>query len=346
MAQRGRTTIADVARKAGVSSSAVSYALNGKAGVSPATRDHILDVARSLGWQPNRAAQSLSVARSRLLGLILDGDPSLTAVEPYFMKLITGITQECERADYSLVLRHARDAGADLPVIRKWIASGAVDGLILTNIETTDARLGLLEKHPDFPVVAVASQDFGPSLPTVWSQDEQESREIVDRLAGLGHRTIARVSGPASLTHSRLRDETFARLCARRSIGYSSVFSDYTPAGGREATERLLAGSGHGSGHPTAIIYDNDVMAVSGLAVLRARGLRMPQDVSVVCWDDSILCETSRPAISAIRRDTVATGRLAASMLLERITAGTTSSHRQEGDRFVVRESVGPAPGI
>lgn len=340
MARHTRTTIADVARKAGVSSSAVSYALNGKDGVSAVTRNHILTVAKSLGWQPNRAAQSLSVSRMRTLGLILDGDPSLTAVEPYFMKLITGITQECEKADYSLVLRHARDAKADVPLMRQWIASGAVDGLVLTNLEVSDPRLDVLAGHPDFPVVAVASQDLAPAVPAVWSEDEKESRDIVDRLAALGHRTIARVSGPALLSHSHLRNEAFARLCAQRSMRYFSVFSDYTPEGGRKATEQLLS---HRI-RPTAVIYDNDVMAVSGLSVLHAAGLRVPDDISVVCWDDSILCELVTPGISAIKRDIVATGRLVASLLIQKITNGTVSSRKQPDSRLIVRGSTGRAP--
>ena len=110
MEDRRKITIADVARAAGVSNSAVSYALNGRPGVSPETRDKILQTAHNLGWQPNRAAQSLSAAKSRSIGLILDGDPSLAAVEPYFMRLIAGVTQECEKNNYSLVLRRASTA--------------------------------------------------------------------------------------------------------------------------------------------------------------------------------------------------------------------------------------------
>lgn len=339
MVAHGRITISDVAREAGVSNSAVSYAFNGRPGVSKSTRKNILAVAHRLGWQPNRTAQSLSSAHSRLLGLVLDGDPSLSGVEPYFMKLISGITQECEKDDFSLVLRRSSSAAGSVPAISQWIATGAIDGLILTNVETDDPRLALLAQHPDFPVVAVTSRDLG-RIPVLKSEEGEISRAIVERLEGLGHRTIARVSGPARLSHTRLREEAFVQACARKSIRYRSVTSDYTPEGGREATAQLISGPER----PTAIIYDNDVMALAGLVLLRERGIHVPQDLSLVCWDDSILCTTVTPTLTAVHRDTVRSGRLAASMLIQRIHDGHVESMTDSNYEITVRESTGPAP--
>lgn len=338
--QHERITITDVAHAAGVSNSAVSYALNGRAGVSPSTRDHILEVARQLGWQPNHAAQSLSASHSRNIGLILDGDPSLIGVEPYFMKLIGGITQECEKADYSLILRHAPSAADEPPIIREWIASNAIDGLILTNIEVNDSRLSLLTEYPEFPVVAVAEKDMASRLPVVWSEGATISDDIVDLLAALGHRVIARVSGPAHLSHTQQRDEAFSRACAHHSLTYFSVPSDYTPEGGRAATEELLAHNPR----PTAIIYDNDVMAVAGMSVVTRHHLTVPNDLSLMCWDDSILCTAVTPSLTAVHHDTVGAGREVARMLFDSIRNGHVHSHKEPDYTITIRKSTSRAP--
>lgn len=336
MEDRRKITIADVARAAGVSNSAVSYALNGRPGVSPETRDKILQTAQKLGWQPNRAAQSLSAAKSRSIGLILDGDSSLAAVEPYFMRLIAGVTQECERQNYSLVLRRASSAQAEIPVIEQWIASGAVDGMILTNVEANDARFSVLADHPDFPVVALADPSVVPHLPTLSSDDVNACRMIIDHLASLGHRSIAHVSGPQDLAHTQIREKALRSLCEQQGIHYVSLATDYTSEGGTQATSELLSLYER----PTAIVYDNDVMALAGLVSLRQKGFSVPRDMSIVSWDDSVLCSTVSPSLTSLYRDVVNAGERVTQMLFAAIDGGDVVSQTEKPYELMVRSST------
>ena len=145
--QKSKVTIFDVAKASGVSSSAVSYALNGKSGVSDVTRDKVLKVAHELGWKPNGAAQALAKAKTQRVGLVLGYDPKLLSVESYMMELISGLGAELEKYDYSLLVRMAVGEDAKLSIIDDWIATGNVDAMLLVNVELGDPCVALLEEH-------------------------------------------------------------------------------------------------------------------------------------------------------------------------------------------------------
>ena len=154
--QKSKVTIFDVAKASGVSSSAVSYALNGKSGVSDVTRDKVLKVAHELGWKPNGAAQALAKAKTQRVGLVLGYDPKLLSVESYMMELISGLGAELEKYDYSLLVRMAVGEDAKLSIIDDWIATGNVDAMLLVNVELGDPCVALLEEHEEMPVLAIA----------------------------------------------------------------------------------------------------------------------------------------------------------------------------------------------
>ena len=157
--QKSKVTIFDVAKASGVSSSAVSYALNGKSGVSEETRAKVLKIAHELGWKPNGAAQALAKSKTQRIGLVLGYDPKLLAVESYMMELISGLGAELEKHDYSLLVRMAVGEHAKLSIIKDWIATGNVDAMLLVNIELGDPCVTLLEEHTEMPVLAIADAD-------------------------------------------------------------------------------------------------------------------------------------------------------------------------------------------
>ena len=256
-AQKSKVTIFDVAKASGVSSSAVSYALNGKPGVSEATRAKVLEVARELGWKPNGAAQSLAQSKTRRIGLVLGYDPQLLAVEPYMMSLISGLGAELEEKDYSLLVRMSMDHDDEDAIIRDWIATSNVDAMLLLNLEIGDSRIETMKQNPQMPVLAVADASLTAGLPTLASDDAAAVGLAVRHLYDLGHRSIARVAGPEELGHSYIRDAAFSEATTELGIRYRCLHTDYTPASGAGATRRLLSVNPR----PTAIIYDNDVMA-------------------------------------------------------------------------------------
>jgi len=176
-------------------------------------------------------------------------------------------------------------------------------------------------------------------LPAVWQDDRAGIEAVVSYLAGLGHRRIARVGGFARYWHSKLRSETLAEAAAKAGLGAVSVETDYSAEHGAQATRGLL-----GSAEPpTAILYDNDVMAAAGLGVAQRLGIDVPGEISIVSWDDSALCEVVHPSVTALRRDIAAAGSQAARMLQE-MAAGRRPANWPEALPILeVRESSGPA---
>src|SRR3954454_3430757 len=142
---RRRPTIADVARRAGVSAAAVSFAVNDRPGVSQGTRARILAAARDLGWQPSAAARALTEARTRAVGLVLARSPEQLEGDSFFVRFLSGIERVLTAADYALLLQIVPgEASAALPAYERLAAAGRVDGFLLTDIEADDPRFALL----------------------------------------------------------------------------------------------------------------------------------------------------------------------------------------------------------
>ncbi|MGC9667465.1 LacI family DNA-binding transcriptional regulator [Planosporangium sp. 12N6] len=332
-----RPTIADIAREAGVSKGAVSYALNGQPGVSEATRERIIAIARRIGWNPNSAARALSGASAGAVGLALCRPARILGVEPFFMELISGIEAELSARSCGLTLQVVADHDAEIAVYRRWWGERRVDGVLVVDLHVDDRRVDVL-RELQLPAVAIAGPgDFG--IPYVWMDDAAAIEEVVEYLVALGHRHIVRVGGLPDLLHTAVRTRAFAAVCERLGVQHAvTVPSDYTGEEGSRATRRLLSSTPR----PTAIIYDNDVMAVAGLAVAQEMGLSVPADLSLVAWDDSLLCSLVHPALTAVSRDIPAYGTTAARQLLTVVTHGSAENVQAETGHLVPRGSTAP----
>ena len=339
VAQKAKVTIFDVAKASGVSSSAVSYALNGKPGVSDATREKVLQVARKLGWRPNGAAQSLAQSRMRRIGLVLGYDPQLLSVEPYIMRLISGLGSALEEHDYSLLIRMSMDDDDEVSILEDWIATSNVDALLLLNLEIGDPRIELMKNNPQMPCLALADSSLTSGLPTLMSDDAAASGTIIRHLASLGHKNIARVAGPEELGHSYIRDAAFSEITTELGMRYRCLHTDYTPESGAEATKRLLSVEPR----PTAIIYDNDVMALAGESVASVKGVRVPDDLSIISWDDSFMNVAAHPPITALSRNILESGRLAAQLMLKLIDGEDVENVEEPPYELIERASTAPA---
>jgi DNA-binding LacI/PurR family transcriptional regulator len=331
-----RPTIADIAREAGVSKGAVSYALNGQPGVSEATRQRILTIAEQIGWKANSAARALSGASASAVGLALCRPARILGVEPFFMELISGIEAALSARSYALTLQVVTDHESEIAVYERWWGEQRVDGVLVCDVRVDDRRIDAV-RELQLPAVAIAGPgDFG-GVPNVWSDDAAAITEAVEYLVALGHRNIARVGGLPDLLHTAIRTEAFGHVCKRLGVTHAvTVPSDYTGEEGSRATRRLLSSTPR----PTAIIYDNDIMAVAGLAVTQEMGLSVPGEVSIVAWDDSVLCSLVHPPLTALSRDVPAYGTRAARLLLELIAEGTAASVQDETAHLVPRGST------
>ncbi len=343
--KRGRrATIRDIAERAGVSKGAVSYALNDRPGVSDETRERILAIADELGWYPNRAARALSASRADACGLVLARPASTIALEPFFMEFIAGVEAQLSPRSIGLTLQLVNSVEKEIEVYRRWFGEHRVDGVFVVDVRQDDPRVQALqemglpavviggplpnEKPPalrdDEAVAEAVRYLVGGSLPkghlpAVWHDEAAAVVEAVRYLAALGHRRIARVAGVAEFVHTQERTRAFHD--ATRELGLSAevVPTDYTPESGTRATRRLLSSPEP----PTAIIFDSDLLAVTGLGVAQQMGFIVPDDLSLIGWDDSLISRVVHPPLTAITRDIGEYGMTAAAHLLA-VIEGTT----------------------
>jgi DNA-binding LacI/PurR family transcriptional regulator len=336
-----RTTIRDVARKAGVSSAAVSLALNNRPGVSEATRSRIVGIAKAMGWTPNTSAVSLSAARVHTIGLVLARPAPLLGMEPFYMEFIAGVESVLVRQDYSLLLRLVDSVAEELEVQRHWWQGRRVDGSLLVDLRVADPRIEELPAT-GLPAVAVGHPSLAGPYPAVWTDDAVAMTEAVRYLAALGHRRLVRVGGPSDLGHSAIRTRAFEAAAADAGIADARVVTtDFSGDDGSRATRSVLLSAGR----PTAIIYDNDIMAVAGLGVATEMNLRVPHDLSVLAWDDSQLCRMVRPRLSAMSHDVFRFGAQAADVLFDALADRPAASRAAAAPVLVPRESTAPPAG-
>jgi DNA-binding LacI/PurR family transcriptional regulator len=332
-----RPTIADIARRAGVSKGAVSFALNDQPGVSAETRQRVLAIAQEIGWTPNGVARALSGAPSHTIGMALRRPARILGVEPFFMELISGVEAELSAREYALSLQVVGDIDAEIAVYRRWWSERRVDGLLLCDVQVNDPRIDALQELAA-PTVVIGAAAGAGSLVSVWSNDGAGVAEVVEYLVTLGHQHIARIAGLPELLHTVVRTEAFTEVCAALDIPpVVTVFTDYTGEEGARATRRLLS-SRH---RPTAIVYDNDVMAIAGLAVAHEMDLSVPGDVSLIAWDDSVLCQLVHPPMTALSRDIPAYGARAVRQLLDLVAGRPTQSSQHEPPHLIPRGTTG-----
>jgi DNA-binding LacI/PurR family transcriptional regulator len=336
-----RPTISDVARRAGVSKGAVSFALNGRDGVSEQTRTRILAAAAELGWQPSVRARSLSVSRAFTVGLVVARPAELLGADPFFPAFIAGVETVLSPAGQSLLLQVVSPGAAEEDGYRRFATEGRVDGVFLTDLRTNDSRVAVLRQLA-LRAVTLNRPDVESPFPAVCMDDRAGVREAIETLIGLGHRRIGYVAGPLDFLHSRHRRDSWAD--AMRAAGLPLTFeaeSDFTAAGGATATARLL----DLAEPPTAIVYANDVMAIAGLGVAHTRGLRIPDELSVVGFDGTDIASHVHPPLSTVVTDPFGWGHVAARTLL-RVTGG--DEHVDDIElapaHLVLRGSTGAAP--
>ncbi len=309
-----RVTIRDIAQRAGVSKGAVSYALNGRPGVSDDTRERILAIAQELGWYPNRAARALSAARADACGLVLARPARTIALEPFFMEFIAGVESELASRSIALTIQLVRDVREEIAVYRRWWGEHRVDGVLMLDLRIDDPRVAELVRL-GLPAVVIGGPVEAGSLPCVWHNEGAVVTEAIRYLAALGHSRIAHVSGVAEFVHTQQRTTAFRETIDELGLEGEVVETDYSAEAGARATRRLLSSPTP----PTAILFDSDILAVTGLGVVQQMGFSVPEDVSIVGWDDSLISQVVHPPLTAITRDNSAYGVIAARRLLDAV---------------------------
>ena len=337
----GRVTITEIARRVGVSKGAVSYALNNQPGVSEATRARVLKVAEEMEWVPNRAARQLSAARSETFGLVLARTAKTLTEEPFYMGFVGGVESVLQQKSYALALQVVADQDEELATYRKWAAERRVDGVIVVDLRVADARIPLLRKL-ELPAILVGAPELADGMPCVWTDGTAATNAALDHVVSLGHRAVARVAGPPEYGDVWIRDRAFDAAGRRLGLEVQVVHTDFSADQGAAATRDLLAADVR----PTAIIYDNDLMAVAGLAVVHGLGSRSPEDVTLVAWDDSTLCRITHPQLTAMSHNIIGYGAEVTNRLLDLLNGAHPQAHLYSTPLLIVRGSSAPPPTL
>ena len=225
-----------------MSKGAVSYALNGRPGVSEATRERVLAIARELGWYPNRAARALSGAGARRCGLVLARPARILALEPFFMEFIAGVESELALRSVALTIQLVEDVGQEIEVYRRWFGERRVDGVFVMDLRLDDPRIEGL-KALGLPAVVVGGPLPGAPLPSVWHDEGTTMVETVRYLAALGHDRIGHVTGPGEFAHTAARSAAFDEAVSDLGL-HAVVVDDRLHAGGgcaRDAAASVVA---------------------------------------------------------------------------------------------------------
>lgn len=330
----GRVTITDVARAAGVSVATVSKVVNGRYGVAPATSERVMEVVAHLGYETSLVASSLRRRRTNVVGILV------AEFEPFSAELLKGIAVAVAGTGYEL-LAYSGSATDGAPV--GWerrslsrLAGTLIDGAIIVTptVVMTDAPV---------PVVAI-DPHTGPGGPsTIDSDNVGGARAAVQHLIDLGHRRIAHVRGRGDLESAHLRELGYRQSLAEAGIAFDPDLvrdGDYRAGSTTEAARDLLLRPDR----PSAVFAANDLSALRVLEVAQELGLRIPQDLSVVGFDDVPEAANAVPALTTIAQPLQEMGAQAARMLLALLDGGEVPRHVHLPARLVVRASAGPAP--
>lgn len=316
---RRAATLADVGREAGVSAMAASAVLNSPSTstrISKETRERVLAAAKKLSYRPNRTARGLVDRRMNTIGLvgILAGDePNL-----YFLEVFDGLVQEAAARHQNVTVFNVGNWEQAYHLIPQY-CDGRVDGLVLLAPMIEAPSSEWLPEHA--PAVAVHPNRALPGVPSLRSDDEGGAFLATSRLLKLGHRRVLHVGGPDGSSGADLRQQGFERAFREAGLPlppHHVVRGEFTAEGGSGALAAWLSAH-RGQPLPEAIFAASDAMALGCMEQLRLRGLRVPEDVSLIGFDNTLFARAAR--LSTTAQPLGKLGRLAVQLLLEQIDA-------------------------
>jgi DNA-binding LacI/PurR family transcriptional regulator len=331
-----RINIADVASAAGVSKTAVSFAFNNPEKLGQATLERVLQVAHDLGYAPHPAARALSLRRSGTIGVLIPQRLSTIFANPFLSELLQGMGEMCEEHDLTLLLVPPLDgslAGA--------IRQASVDGFISLGLSSDDHALETLDRI-GIPTVLVDS-DASPDHPAVNVDDAGGAEAAAEHLLQLGHRELAIILLPPTRAQAEPTPTSARRLAGyqaaiQRAGGltpFAITAGASVPAGGR-AFEALPKGRRR----PTGVLAMSDMTAIGLMAAAISAGLHVPEDMSIVGYDDLPMAAWTTPGLTTVRQPIVEKGRVAARMLIQRMQGKEVDSPQPLATSLVVRNST------
>jgi LacI family transcriptional regulator len=336
--RRARPTIYDVARLAGVSTATVSRALNGTARIAPATQAAIAAAIEQLGFAPSTIARSLVTKSTQTIAFLL---PDIT--NPFYAALVSGIQESALARDHTMLLCTTEGDPEREEQYLNLLQAKSVDGALVDGLVLPSDRIARFVRE-GFPIVCLDRDIDSRSIPLVQVDNRRGGRMAVEYLLQLGHTKIAHVTGVRELRISEDRLLGFRDAHKNYGITFdepSITEGNFTEKGGYEATRRLL------DDHIafTAVFAANDLSAIGVVTALTQSGFRVPEDVSVVGFDDLRLAAYISPPLTTVRQPAAEIAQRATEILID-LTQGTKVRTMRQllPPKLVVRGSTAPPP--
>ena len=316
------STLQDVARVAQVSTATVSRTLSNPDLVSESTRTRVAEAVKATGYRINRAARNLRTQRAHSVLVLL---PDLA--NPFFSTILEGISRHLSKDGYSMLIASTKQVHDSGERLIDYLDDARADGMIILDGGLTSDVVDMLENTPQSKRILFACEWIdGADFPSVRCQNRQGARMAVNHLYELGHRKIAHVTGPKGNVLAQSRKEAYEKEVAQLGLEQKPewiIRGDFSLAAGCMAAQAWIALKDR----PTAVFCASDQLAMGFIAELSRHHLKVPDDVSVMGFDDIDLAEQFIPPLTTIRQDRLMIGETSAEMLMARIVA-PNAEHR------------------
>lgn len=330
-------TLEDIAHIAGTSRSTVSRVINGDQNVSDATRAKVMDVIAKVNFQPNLAARGLAAGHTGILGLVIPMGVSAIFADPFFPLLIQGVSGHCNSRDYSVMLWLA-EPEFERRTINKVLYNGLIDGVIIASMLTDDSLVDAL-RNKSLPFVLVGRHPSDEHIHYVDSDNRSGAYQAVLHMVRMGRKRIACINGPSNMIAGMDRARGYRDALKERGISLLPelvVDADFTDPGGYAAMQQLLQCK------PDAVFAASDTMAIGAVRAIHEQGLRVPEDIAVVGFDDIPMASRITPPLTTVRQPISRIGAIAADTLIDLIVnPSDRPQHIILPTELVIRESCG-----
>jgi LacI family transcriptional regulator len=329
-----KVTIGEVAERAGVSISTVSRVLNGLDRVHPETRQRVLEVVQDLRYQPSALARGLAIQQTQMLGFVI---PTLS--DPFYLEIVRGVEEAAAAVSYNLLVVSQFSARDDRRYLQLF-DQRRVDGMVLVGVDIPAEELSRLAAQ-GFPV-AILQREVGEGVFTFLADNYGGARDLAEHLLALGYRRLAYIAGSNHTPDNAERLRGLKDALAGRGLSLPEAYiaqGDYSRKSGYRAMQRLLAQVPL----PEAVFAANDQMAMDAMLAIRDHGLRVPEDVAVVGFDDISLAGYVTPPLTTVRQPAFDLGYRAARAVLGALQEPQVPERVVLPTQLVIRQSCGSA---
>ncbi|MGF2618310.1 LacI family transcriptional regulator [Rossellomorea vietnamensis] len=333
------TTIKDIAKAAGVSVTTVSRALNGYSDVKELTRQKIAAVAKEMNYSPNTLARSLVMNKSQTIGLLVSGFTKESVKDNFTVEVLAGVNECASEMNYDLVLFNTNSSMQREKTYTQLCRERRVDGVIIQGIRTDDPYLKEVVDS-DIPCVLIDIPISSDRVGYVTTDNELGADKAVQHLLELGHRNIGMVNGHEYAFVSQKRLKGYKRALENAGILYQHKWvadGSFKEDQANAATKELLKRNPE----ITALFCASDLMAIGSMKAAQELGKRVPEDISIIGYDDILLASYVSPALTTIAQNKFQLGFEAARMLLDLLTKGDQPKQVILNTELKVRESTG-----